>query len=307
MVKVLGLSSPKGRATSRVLVAAYLLRIYLSINSLGFTVSLPSIMEDLGFIAFYPVLLVLNSSSMAVLALVGGKLIDILGVKRMTVLAVSGVSLAALGAAFAPNLPVFVAFYMVMACCHGTGITMPVAMICDISSQEERPHYMGLYSAANNVGLLVGPLLGGLITDTLGYRFISLFPLALSVTALFLVIRYYPEKAKKSVPVTFDGVGAALSSMAIAGFIALLNVGGKYLPWSSPVLWGGGTCRGGTGGCVPDLGTAGSRTSAEFETVLHPVLLSGRDHGFAGDAQYQPVRKLCDPVCAERLRGDSHV
>jgi MFS family permease len=240
VVKVLELSSPKGRATSRVLVAAYLLRIYLSINSLGFTVSLPSIMEDLGFIAFYPVLLVLNSSSMAVLALVGGKLIDILGVKRMTVLAVSGVSLAALGAAFAPNLPVFVAFYMVMACCHGTGITMPVAMICDISSQEERPYYMGLYSAANNVGLLVGPLLGGLITDTLGYRFISLFPLALSVTALFLVIRYYPEKAKKSIPVTFDGVGAALSSMAIAGFIALLNVGGKYLPWSSPVLWGGG-------------------------------------------------------------------
>ena len=55
-----------------------------------------------------------------------------------------------------------------------------------------------------------------------------------------MVIRYYPEKAKKPAPVTFDGVGAALSSMAIAGFIALLNVGGKYLPWSSPVLWGGG-------------------------------------------------------------------
>ena len=86
----------------------------------------PSIMEDLGFIAFYPILLVLNSSSMAVLALVGGKLIDILGVKRMTVLAVSGVPPAALGAA-APESA------CVCGVLHGHGllsrhrITMPVA------------------------------------------------------------------------------------------------------------------------------------------------------------------------------------
>ena len=59
------------RSQKRVLAAAYILRVYLSINSLGFTVSLPTIMKDFGALDFYPVLMVLNTASMAILALVG--------------------------------------------------------------------------------------------------------------------------------------------------------------------------------------------------------------------------------------------
>ncbi|MDD2955312.1 MAG: MFS transporter [Oscillospiraceae bacterium] len=225
------------RSKQRSLAAAYILRVYLSINSLGFTVSLPTIMKEFGALDFYPVLMVLNTASMAILALVGGKLIDMVGVKRMTVVAVTGVSVAAAFAAFAPNLSIFVIFYIAMAACHGIGISMPVAIICDVTHSEERSRYMGLYSAANNLGLLVGPLLGGVVTDNLGYHITPLYPLFMPVVVLFLIIRYYPKK-QSAVRQHLDIPGALLSALVIASFLVVLNVGGKYFPWSSPVVWG---------------------------------------------------------------------
>jgi len=226
------------RSQKRVLAAAYILRVYLSINSLGFTVSLPTIMKDFGALDFYPVLMVLNTASMAILALVGGKLIDMIGVKRMTVFAAAGVSVAAAFAAFAPNLPVFVVFYVCMAACHGIGISMPVAMICDVTHSEERSRYMGLYSAANNLGLLVGPLLGGFVTDHFGYHITPLYPLIMPAAVLYLVIRYYPAVKQKADLRGLDLPGSLLSALTIASFIVVLNIGGKYFPWSSPVVWG---------------------------------------------------------------------
>lgn len=221
----------------RVLCAAYLLRVYLSVNTLGFTVSLPAIMKSYNALDFYPILIVLYSTSMTMLALIGGKIIDMIGVKRMTVIATAGVSLTAACAAFAPNLPCFVALYVLMGVCHGIGITMPVAIICSVTDGAERPRFMGLYSAANNVGLLVGPLLGGFVTDNLSYRITPLYPLAMPAVALYLIIRYYPFWQRPQERQTLDAAGSVLSILTIATFVVALNIGGKYFPWDSPVVY----------------------------------------------------------------------
>lgn len=227
------------RLRNKLLLAAYLIRVYLSLNSLGFTVSLPTIMERFDALDMYPIMVVLSSSSMAVLALTGGRLIDRLGIKTMTLLAVGGVALSAICAGFAPSLPVFIACYMLMAMCHGMGISMPVAIICETTNTRERSRYMGYYSAANNLGLFLGPMLGGLIIDHFSPRIIPLYTLAMPLIVLWIVARHYPRKTRRPAGGRFDLPGALLSSAAIAALVIVLNMGGRYIPWRSPLIAGG--------------------------------------------------------------------
>jgi MFS family permease len=55
----------------------------------------------------------------------------------------------------------------------GTGglIALPTVIIADITSPRARSKYMGVIAAVMSVGTVAGPLLGGLITDTIGWRF----------------------------------------------------------------------------------------------------------------------------------------
>ena len=217
-----------------IIFGSVALRLYMNLVSLGLIVSLPVIIKGFNSMHLYPVVAVSYTAIYAITSLLGGKLGIYLGRKMTILTALSGIMVGSVACAFAPTLGLFMVGYVAFALAYGVSLSMPIALLCDVSTIEERPHYMGIYTSANNIGMLIGPFLGGFITDNLGFTFTPIYSLPLAVVSLVLLGIYYPKHVKKEHKVKFDYVGIILLALGIAPFVIGLNLGGRVYPWSSP-------------------------------------------------------------------------
>jgi EmrB/QacA subfamily drug resistance transporter len=77
----------------------------------------------------------------------------------------------------------------------GAGIitTVPLKIIAEIFPPRQRGKYMGLLVAVGGISSVVGPTLGGYITDSLGWQWIFFVNVPVGIVALSLIIPYLPE------------------------------------------------------------------------------------------------------------------
>ncbi|KAH8202937.1 hypothetical protein TruAng_002883 [Truncatella angustata] len=129
----------------------------------------------------------------------------------------------------------------------GAGMTSGVYLIVSVSVvQQLVPALLGLLSGIFSVASIVGPLLGGVFTDRLSWRwcfYINLIVGAPSI--LFLLFFYKPPAHHKIVPIgwrefihTLDLPGVALVLAALTCFILALEYGGATRPWNSGTVIG---------------------------------------------------------------------
>lgn len=220
-----------------ILAGGVCLRVYMNLVSLGVIVSLPVVIKGFDAMRLYPVVSVSYQAILAIVSLVGGRLGMFWGRKRTILAALAGIMLGSAVCALAPNLPMFLVGYLAFGFSYGVSLSMPISILCDISTHEQRPRYMGIYTAANNIGMLAGPFLGGFITDRLGFTFTPLYPLPLAIVTFVLLARFYPNRGKPAATERFDFPGLVFLALGVAPVVVGLNLGGRVLPWSSsPVL-----------------------------------------------------------------------
>ncbi|MDD2955311.1 MAG: MFS transporter [Oscillospiraceae bacterium] len=233
----MGLQQMGEKEAKRSLYAACMLRIYLSLNNLGFSVSLPVITKQYDALEWFAIILVVGSTASTIVSAFAGRFTTMLGRRKTIMISTIGTAATSLFCAFSGSLGLFVIGYFFMNIFYGVASTMPVAIVVDSTDPEERPRYMSLYSVMNNTGSLLGPLLGGLITDLFGFTYTPIYPLPLAAVSLFLLMRFYRQPAgAKHEP--FDFAGSALIIGGVGSLIVFLNTAGKQLAWTSPVLWG---------------------------------------------------------------------
>jgi EmrB/QacA subfamily drug resistance transporter len=99
----------------------------------------------------------------------------------------------------------------------GAGALFPIAMatIADLFAPSERGRYQGLFGAVFGLSSLVGPAIGGLITDTIGWPFVFLVNLPVGAVVLVTVRRYLPSYHRAGPRPNIDYLGAALFSAAL--------------------------------------------------------------------------------------------
>ena len=79
-----------------------------------------------------------------------------------------------------------------------------------------------------------GPLLGGWMVETIGWRWVFLINLPLAVVVLVVALRHVPETSDPSAPRSFDLIGAALGAIGLAALTyALIGAGDG---WSLDVV-----------------------------------------------------------------------
>ena len=69
-----------------------------------------------------------------------------------------------------------------------------MALIADLAPKEERGQAMGIYNAAWNIGWIVGPGLGGFLTDYLGFRTAFLICVGMTLTGMALGFALLPKR-----------------------------------------------------------------------------------------------------------------
>ncbi|MGO2864609.1 DHA2 family efflux MFS transporter permease subunit [Corynebacterium casei] len=172
---------------------------------------------------------------MVVPLLFTGRLGDRFGQARMFQLGITVFVLAALAASLAPNLAVLLIARAVQGL--GAAILTPqtMAVINRIFPQDARGPALGVWGAVGSVASLVGPVLGGFIISTFGWRGVFVLHLPLGIAALVLSAMWVPRLPtyarsidKLSVVVTLVGMSAAV--------IAIQQGPGLGWPWWTIVL-----------------------------------------------------------------------
>lgn len=114
------------------------------------------------------------------------------------------------------------------------GLTaLGTVLIADIISPRERGRYMGLMGGVMGIGMVGGPLLGGLITDGPGWRWNFFVGLPFAVAAIIVLQRTLHLPPLKRRQVKIDYLGAALLSAGIALLLLWVTFAGDSFDWAS--------------------------------------------------------------------------
>lgn len=121
----------------------------------------------------------------------------------------------------------------------GAGAIFPIAMavIADLFAPSERGRYQGLFGAVFGLSSLLGPGIGGLITDTIGWPFVFLVNLPIGIVVVATVRRYLPQYHAGSERPRIDYRGAALFSAALVPILVGLT-NKQSSGWMDPAVGG---------------------------------------------------------------------
>jgi EmrB/QacA subfamily drug resistance transporter len=143
---------------------------------------------------------------LATLLMLAGSTADRIGRKKVFMAGLVVFSLGSLLCSLAPNLDLLVVFRMVQAV--GGSMLNPVAMSIitnTFTEPRERARAIGAWGAVVGISMAAGPLVGGLLVESVGWRAIFWVNLPVGLAALLLTLRHVPEsrapKARRPDPV----------------------------------------------------------------------------------------------------------
>jgi EmrB/QacA subfamily drug resistance transporter len=170
--------------------------------------------------------------------LLAGSTADRLGRRRTFQAGLGLFSLGSLLCSLAPNTPALVAFRAVQAL--GGAMLNPVAMSIIVNTfldPKERARAIGIWGAVFGVSMAIGPLVGGLLTQTIGWRSIFWINVPIGLAAIALTAKFVPE-SKPTSSRRFDPV-AQLLIVVLLGAVTSAVIEGRRLGWSAPLIVAG--------------------------------------------------------------------
>ena len=172
---------------------------------------------------------------MASLLMFSGSMADRLGRKRTFVMGLTVFSVASLLCSLAPSVGLLVVFRVLQAV--GASMMNPVAMSIitnTFTDPRERAQAVGVWGAVFGISMALGPIVGGALVSSVGWRSIFLINIPVGLAAIFLTLRFIPE-SRAPRPRRFDPVGQVL----VIVLLATLTFGIIEAPsrgWSSPAI-----------------------------------------------------------------------
>jgi len=180
-------------------------------------VAISSIAKDLGTtVAGVQTAITLFTLTMAALMIPGSKLTDIWGRKRCFVLGLLVYGVGSLIAALANGLPLLIVGYSLLEGVGSALMIPPIYILITVAfaDMKSRARYFGVVSGASGLGAAAGPLIGGLITSGLSWRYS--FGLQVLVVAVIAVLALkIPDLAQTGARPRFDLTGAVLSALGL--------------------------------------------------------------------------------------------
>ena len=119
-------------------------------------------------------------------------------------------------------------------------------IMADIISPRERGRYMGLFGAVMALGTIGGPLLGGFITEGIGWRwnFYVAIPFAIAALIILQITLHLPHRASRKARIDYVGIVLLSASVSLL-LIWITNAGKSYDWWSvETILMAGGALLG---------------------------------------------------------------
>tara|TARA_R110001599_G_scaffold143806_8_gene325001 strand:+ start:431 stop:1804 length:1374 start_codon:yes stop_codon:yes gene_type:complete len=212
-----------------------LILIVLDETILG--VALPTLREELG-ISEIESHWVVNSYLLVFAGLVaaGGRFGDILGLRNLFIIGVFIFGIASLLCGFMNDGTMLIAMRGVQGI--GAAIILPasMAMLTIVFPENERGMALGAYGAIGTIGLILGPLAGGALVETLSWRWIFWINPVIVIAVALVVIKAWINPPRLAPSTHFD-FGGLVSLIAGLGLIIFALMQGPDWGWQNPTVW----------------------------------------------------------------------
>ncbi|WP_236245237.1 MFS transporter [Streptomyces sp. CC210A] len=137
----------------------------------------------------------------------------------------------------AQDMPQLIAYRALQGLGGGGLMVLSMAIVGDLVSPRDRGRYQGLFGAVFGATSVLGPLLGGLFTDHLSWRWVFYINLPVGIIALFVIaaVLHLPVRGTRH---TIDYLGTFLIASVATCLVLVASLGGSTWPWASAQVIG---------------------------------------------------------------------
>jgi EmrB/QacA subfamily drug resistance transporter len=232
--------APKERSHAEIMVIMSALMLTMLLAALDQTIvstALPKIASDLHGLSKYSWVATAYLLTSAVSTPLYGKISDMFGRKKIFQTAIVIFLIGSVLCGLAQNMNQLIVFRGLQGLGAGGLMVLVLTIIGDIVTPRQRGRYQGYFGAVFGISSVVGPLLGGLFTDNLTWRWVFFINIPLGALALFAIatrLHLPVHKTQHKV----DYAGAGLLATSVVSLLLATVWGGVDYAWLSPQIIG---------------------------------------------------------------------
>jgi EmrB/QacA subfamily drug resistance transporter len=172
--------------------------------------------------------------TLSALLILAGALSDFYGRRRMFLYGLVGFGATSVLCGLAPNMELLVLFRVLQGAAGAMLVPGSLALLTANFAGEEQGRAFGVWAGASGATTILGPVIGGLLVDTISWRAAFLINVPLVVLASWATWQHVPESRDDQATANFDWLGAAVVALAVGG-LAFGAIYGQQRAWRDPI------------------------------------------------------------------------
>jgi EmrB/QacA subfamily drug resistance transporter len=225
------------RAKLEILGAILLALFLFALDQTVVGTALPVIVTDLSGNELYTWVVTIYLLTATISGPIYGRLSDLFGRRPIIIFAVSLFLVGSVLCGLSQEMWQLILFRGLQGLGGGAIFPVSLAVVADLYTPAERGKYLGLFGAVFGLSSLLGPAIGGIITDTVGWHWVFFVNVPIGLISLAIIWRLLPAIRRPDAGRNIDYVGAAIFAVAITLF--LIGLTNKQTgEWSDPAVGG---------------------------------------------------------------------
>ncbi len=226
------------RAKLEILGAILLALFLFALDQTVVGTALPRIVTDLKGNDLYVWAVTIYLLTSTISGPIYGKLSDLFGRRPIIIWAVIVFLVGSVLAGLSQEMWQFIVFRGIQGLGGGAVFPVALAVVADLYTPAERGKYLGFFGAVFGLSSLVGPFIGGGITDLVSWHWIFFVNVPVGTISLVILWRLLPAIKRPAAARNIDYIGAAVFALAIAPFLVGLTNKSPTHDWTDPTVGG---------------------------------------------------------------------